>query len=100
MDFLVNDIEVSSESEEEDLVQTELAAVTRIKMHFFKWFETFFESTMNIFQGHANKDAKAKADLSKEQSNALELVSDRSAESQKSSQSLVSCIEDTEVKNP
>ena len=97
----MNDIEIESSSEGEDdtFVQSELTAVTRIKMQFFKWFETFFESTMTIFQGHVTKELKPKVELSKD-SNALEIASNHSMESNKSSQSLVSCTEDIEVKNP
>lgn len=43
----------------EKCVQYELKAVMRIKMQFFKWFEEFFTSTMDIFQGNVN-EPKAK----------------------------------------
>ena len=32
-------------------VQYELKAVVRIKQQFFKWFESFFTKTMNVFLG-------------------------------------------------
>ena len=33
-------------------VQSELRAVMRIKLQFFKWFEQFFTKTMNVLMGN------------------------------------------------
>ena len=40
----------------ESYVQSEIQAVMRIKLQFFKWFEEYFSKTMNIFLGYNQTD--------------------------------------------
>ena len=74
-------------------------------MQFFKWFEEFFSKTMNVFNGQEDKK-KAASSAPNEKSIDIEVIIEKQqvceveSKNDESSESVVSCSEDTEVDNP